>query len=239
MEEIKYDIVDVVEDVTKVGYSIGVFACRFFYQVSNLEALKNSMDAYKVSRFSQRLEYFTHEHEKLTENEKKEFYQDLKSNKQNLNYLYEVIEQARTTTYDLHAKILAILSCSLIQNKEFNFFESSLLANLHTLTYEDFINYEQVLREIHVETLKKGNNGVYGSVLTFKTSDYRFYISIQNFLNIGMLSYPEESFINVPTIQTQKPNGFRKSMDFVANNYSLQLMAILHYILASASHEVE
>lgn len=227
--EKRYDIVDAAEDAAKVGYSVGVFSCKFFYQVSGIEALKNSMDTYIVSRFSQRLEYFRHEHDSITEDEKREFYEDLKNNKQNLNYLYEVIEKARTATHELHAKILAVLSRELIRNKEFNFYESSLVANIHTLTYDDLITYKQVLRETHAESLDK-NNEIHGSLLTHTTFDYRSYISIQKFLNIGMLSYPQEKAIT-PILNLEKTNSFRKSMDFVANDYSLILMAILQHCI--------
>lgn len=231
MSKQRYDIVDAAEDASKVGYSIGVFAAKAFYQVSGIEVLKNSMDAYMVSRFSQRLEYFTHEHDKLSDDEKKAFYNDLQNNKQNLNYLYEVVEKARTSTHDLHAKILAILSCEFIRNKGFNFYESSLIANLHTLTYDDLIIYEQVVRETHVECLKRGKNGVYGSILTLKTTDHRSYISIQKFLNIGMLSYPDDAFINMIGNAKNSSTNFRQSMNFVANDYSLQLMAILQHCI--------
>ncbi len=227
MSKQRYDIVDAAEDASKVGYSIGVFAAKAFYQVSGVEVLKNSMDAYMVSRFSQRLNYFIHEHENITEDEKKDFYSDLINNKQNLNYLYEIVEKARTTTHELHAKILAVLSCELIKNKGFNFYESSLVANLHTLTYDDLVTYEKVIRETHVERLSKPNNGIYGSVLTLTTPDYRSYISIQKFLNIGMLSYPED----VSKLQFEKTNSFRKSMDFVVNDYSLKLMLILQHCI--------
>lgn len=69
----KYDIIDIAEDISQESYNIGRFVCKFFYQVSNLESLKKSMDEYMVSRFSQRLEYFVYEHNKISEKEKKDF----------------------------------------------------------------------------------------------------------------------------------------------------------------------
>ncbi len=148
MSEQRYNIVDAAEDASKVGYSVGVFAAKAFYQVSGIKTLRNSMDAYMLSRFSQRLEYFVHEHENLTYNEKKEFYDDLKNNKQNVNYLYEFVEKARTTTFDIHARIYAVISAKLIRNKTLSYFENNLLSNLHSFNIEDLMHLAFILRVI-------------------------------------------------------------------------------------------
>ncbi len=137
MSKQKYDIVDVAEEIVGFGYSVSVFACKYFYQVSNLEALSNSMDAYIADRFKQRLEYFVFEHKQLTDKEKKDFYQDLSSNKQNLNYLYDFIEKARTTTYEYHVEILAKLSVKLIKNKGLNYYDDVILSYLNNFNDED------------------------------------------------------------------------------------------------------
>ncbi len=137
MNKQEYGIVEVVEDIAKVGYSIIIFASKFFYKVSNIEALKNSMDAFALSRFSQRFEYFTHEHDKLSDDEKEAFYEDLKTNKQNINYLYEFVEKTRKSTFDIHAKIYAILSARLVKNKSLTYFENNLLTNMDILNFED------------------------------------------------------------------------------------------------------
>jgi len=137
MSKQKYDIVDVVEEIVGFGYSVSVFACKYFYQVSNLEALSNSMDAYIADRFKQRLEYFVFEHKQLTDKEKKDFYQDLSSNKQNLNYLNDFIEKARTTTYEYHVEILAKLSVKLIKNKGLNYYDDVILSYLNNFNDED------------------------------------------------------------------------------------------------------
>ena len=70
----KYTILDIAEEISQESYNIGRFVCKFFYQVSSLQSLNKSMDEYMVSRFSQRLEYFVHEHNKISEKEKKDFY---------------------------------------------------------------------------------------------------------------------------------------------------------------------
>lgn len=182
MNKNKYDIIEVAEDLAKTGYSIGSFACKYFYKVSSLEVLNDSMDAYKLSRFKQRLEYFTHEHENISNKEKEDFYSDLKNNTQNLDYLYEFIEKTRTSTYDIHAKILSKLSVSLIKRKGLNYYESSLVSNLSTLNEDDFlIFYFAVL-----------NN----KTLTFELQDNKTntdIIAMTKFANIGFLNKKEDT----------------------------------------------
>lgn len=140
----KYNIVDAAEDAAKFGYSVGVFGAKLFYQVSGLDTLGNAMDSFVAERFRQRLEYFTHEHDKISDKEKKTFYDNLKNNPQNLNYLYEFIEKARMTTYELHAKLLARLSVELVKNNGLTYFDSSLLSNLDTLNDEDILFFFKV-----------------------------------------------------------------------------------------------
>jgi len=148
MNEQRYDIVDAVEDAAKVGYSLTTFACKAFYQVSNLEALKNGMDAYNASRFAQRLEHFTYEHNKLSKEQKKSFYDSLKDNKQNMNYLYEFLEKAKKTTFDIHARIYAVMSARLVKNGLLSYFENDLLSNMHLLNKEDIMHLAFILRVI-------------------------------------------------------------------------------------------
>ncbi len=141
----KYDIIDVVEEFAREGYNIGLFVCNFFYKESSLKSLKNSMDDYMVNRFSQRLEYFAYEHSKISDKEKKEFYDDLVTNDRNLNYLYEFIENARTTTYELQAKFLARLSVELIRNKTLQYQEAELINIVSQLNDIDFLSIKNNL----------------------------------------------------------------------------------------------
>ena len=143
----KYNIVDAAEDAARCGYSVGVFASKLFYQVSGIKDLRSCMDSYIASRFEQRLEYFTYEHDKLSPEQKETFYTNLKENKQHINYLYEFIEKARTTTYDIHAKILAKLSANLIQNGELSYEESSFFDNLLLLNETDIKEFYRMISQ--------------------------------------------------------------------------------------------
>lgn len=207
MSEQKYGIVEAVEDAAKVGYSVGVFASKFFYQVSNIEALKNAMDSYIVSRFSQRLEYFTHEHDRLSEEEKIEFYEDIKTNHQNMNYLYEFVEKARTTTFDMHARIYAVMSARLVKNKTLTYFENDLLSNLHLLNEEDIVHLAFILRiidesddcmkkesesfRIQVELFKQGRPINHAYIIEHKNIEFLIlkpshYYTYQKSIRIGI-----------------------------------------------------
>lgn len=141
----KYNLVDIAEEIAQEGYNIGLFACKFFYQESKLESLKNCMDDYIVNRFSQRLEYFAYEHSKISDKEKKEFYNDLVTNNKNLNYLYEFIENARRTTYEMQAKFLARLSVELIRNKTLQYQEAELINIVLQLNDMDFLSIKNNL----------------------------------------------------------------------------------------------
>jgi len=141
----KYNLIDIAEEITLESYNIGLFACKFFYKVSNLESLKNCMDDYVANRFSQRLEYFAYEHSKISDKEKKEFYDDLVTNNRNLNHLYEFIENARTTTYELQAKFLARLSVELMRNKTLQYQEAELINIVSHLNDIDFLSIKNNL----------------------------------------------------------------------------------------------
>lgn len=176
------NIINISEEIAKKGYAISLFAFKAFYRVSNLEALKNSMDDYIVERFSQRLEYFVYEHEKLSFEEKQKFYNDLANNQQNLNYLYEFVEKARTSTFDLHAKILAKLSVNFIKNKSLNYEESTLLSNMNIFVENDFIEYYKQMKNLEM-TIDENDCYCWAIYPKYFITD----TAIMKFINLGIL----------------------------------------------------
>lgn len=214
MSEQRYDIIDAAEDAAKVGYAVGTFVSRAFYQISNIEALKNGYDAYNIERFAQRLEMFNQEHEKLTIEEKKEFYDELKFNKQNQNYLYDFVEKARTTTYEIHSQIYAVLSKRLVKNKGLNYYEDLILSNLYLLNEEDlrylgFIlyvkdkhsyytdNFTEEKSEIKLIPMiidKRNNNGrlKLQRKITFTVHTYEHYMTYKKCLQFGVFDEVRE-----------------------------------------------
>ena len=141
-------VVDVAEDASSFAYAMGVAGARLFYQVSQVDALKNSMDVHTVERFAQRLEYFTHEHENISSEVKQDFYDDLKTNKLNMDYLHLFFEKTRTSIYEFKSIILAKISVNLIKNKELTYFESNLVVNIDILNDEDIKVFYRFMESI-------------------------------------------------------------------------------------------
>lgn len=195
MSEQIYNIVDATEDSAKVGYSFMVFGLKYFYQVSSVGALKNSYDAYALSRFSQTIETFQFNHEQLNIEERKSFYEDLEYNEQNLHYLYSLFDKARTSTYLLHMKILARLSANLIKNKTLSYFEQNLLNDINTLNNKDILyihrflkNNNESLNDIQDKTTIKNSK-----MIVFKINTHEENMVFEKCLKIGIISI-ENSF---------------------------------------------
>ena len=179
----KYDVLEATEDAAKFGYSVGVFGAKLFYGVSGLSNLDNAMDSFVAERFRQRLDHFAYEHDNLSKKQKEDFYDDLKNNEQNVNYLYGFVEKTRTSTFDLHAKILAKLSVKLIKNKELNYFEDSLFANINIFSEYDFKRF--------YEGMKENSHADLVTEYFFKSeaSPYIEQTLIQKYLNAGLISH--------------------------------------------------
>lgn len=208
----KYDIVAAAEIGCKELYNFGLFGLNAFYKVSNLESLKQSFDAYSLSRFSQAIEAFQYEHEKIDREKRKEFYEDLKYNEQNLAYLYSMFEKARTSTFLIHMKILARLSSLLIENKKLNYWQSSLLANINSLTEDDF-KYLYNLQK------NKITSPLY-------TNDSCQVSAINKFIQSGILSVNESSKTVIGS-----PDDFNFTINFMLNEFSEELFNLLDLII--------
>ncbi|RBQ28423.1 hypothetical protein [Aliarcobacter vitoriensis] len=140
-------VIDAAEDVCKGAYNFSKFALNVFYRASNLKALKESFDAYQIEKLSQVIEDFQYEHSKIDDDKKREFYEDLKYNKQNLEFLYSLFEKSRKSTYRIHMQLLTYLSSSLVNKKELNYHEKTLLSNINILNDEDLIYFHKILKE--------------------------------------------------------------------------------------------
>ncbi|MFW2609773.1 hypothetical protein [Aliarcobacter butzleri] len=211
MSEQRYDIVDIADDICKETYNFGLFGLKAFYKVSNLEALHQSFNAYDISRFSQTIEVFQYEHEKIDEEKRKEFYQDLKYNEQNLAYLYSMFEKARTSSFLIHSKILAWLSTYLVENKELNYYQAAFLANIDTLNELDFKYFYELLKE-------------QPEIKRIFTNDTITVTIINKFLQIGVLSKSDKTNLG----GDGKENKY--SVDFQINEFSKELLEVLDLI---------
>lgn len=211
MNEQRYDIVDIADEVCKGAYDFAKFGLMAFYKVSNLEALNQSLNAYSISRFSQAIEAFQHEHEKISQEKRKEFYEDLKYNDQNLAYLYSMFEKARTSSFLIHSKILAWLSIYLIENKELNYYQASLLANIDSLNELDFKYFYELLKENNTDNISE--------------KDPIKITVIKKFIQIGILSFNDSIYVG----------GNGQTVHFEKNEFSKKLLEILDLIFGQKS----
>lgn len=137
-------IVDFTEELGKEGYSIIKAGVKTLYKAKG-ELAVYTIQSYMNTRFEIRLEDFAYEQDNLSDEAKKNFYKNIDHEK--LNFLFELLEKARTLAYDLHAKILSKLYGNLIKNSKLNYHEKTLLSNIDILNDEDLIHFHRILKE--------------------------------------------------------------------------------------------
>ncbi|AXH14386.1 hypothetical protein CP985_05550 [Malaciobacter mytili LMG 24559] len=187
MNEQRYDIVDMAENASAFGFSLGKGALKYIYKVSSLEALKDSFNAFDFERLLQRCEYFVYEHDKISENTKKEFYADLKHNTQNQNFIYEFVEKLRTTPFDLNARIVARLSSELVKNKSLNYYESIILTNIHMFNNIDWHKIYNHLKDIYSGSLQSHSISLKTQAKTFPVNDYKDHVIFNKLTLLGVI----------------------------------------------------
>ena len=161
-------------------------------------------------RFKIRLQDFAHEEERSSDRSKKKFYEDIDNNK--INILFDLLEKARTTTYDLHAKILAKLYSRLLQNGKLDYYEHALLANINSLSDLDFMYFHNLVKNKPKSPLM--------------TNDDCEYIAINKFIQIGILSKSGLTHFG------GDENG-KLPIDFQINDFSKNLFETLELIKPS------
>jgi len=151
------------EELGKEGYSIVKAGLNTFYKAKG-EIAAYTIDTYMNIRFEIRLEDFTYEQERLSKEQKESFYENI--NARQLNFLFELLEKARTSTYDLHAKILARLYSNLILNGNLDYHESTFLANISILNDEDIYTIYNFLKN-------KKDVDDFNKIVMFKVSNFQ------------------------------------------------------------------
>jgi len=221
MDGNKYDIVDMADEACEGIISVGTFVSRVFYHVSNLDALPQAMDQMSANRFKNRIYKNADIWDKLTDNQRKNFFNDLKSNPQNLNYLYEFFEKIRITMYELHARLLFRLLVELFQNKGLTYFESNLLASIDSFNDVD-------IKRIY-EFLKEHENEKIGVVLEFNFNNYSYLNTYRKSLQLGIIDTvtPGMNFFNPNDKQRDKP----QSRNCYLTQYSNEFLILLNDIL--------
>lgn len=196
-----------INELSKEGYSIVKTGVKTFYKVST-EVATDVIKDYMNTRFEIRLEDFAYEQEQLTKEQKEIFYKNI--DEKQLNFLFELLENTRISTYDMHAKILAKLYVKLIINGGFNYYESSLLANIKALTDQDFIYLYELLKD-------KSESPLY-------TNDSCEVSAINKFIQAGILSVNSHQVIGAT-------EDYDYSVNFMLNDFSKELLEILKLII--------
>lgn len=206
-------IEDAIEEAAKVGYAIGKFAATYFWHSSNLANLKKGFDVFITERLEQRLEEFAFAQKDVTKEQKKEFYEDLKYNQQNLNFLCEFVEKTRVTSFKLHVKILAALSVDFIINKRLDYYQVCLLTNINTFNEIDFKKLYEVVNDRY-------QSKDYEEDICIYTKDPQKAIALNEFINAGVVS--ESKMTNLGSLEDKGA-----PIDFSTNEFSKNLYEIL------------
>lgn len=174
------------EELGKEGYSIIKAGVNTFYKAKG-EMTAYTIDNYMNTRFEIRVEDFAYEQEKLSRKQREKFYENI--NARQLNFLFELLEKARTSTYDLHAKILAQLYGNLILNGNLNYHESTFLANINILNDEDLFVFYNVLEVFINERGYDFDNIIEkNKKLEFETKDYTDLYIYDKLIRVGLIS---------------------------------------------------
>lgn len=216
MDRITNYVVDFTEELSKVGYCIVKAGANSLYKAKG-ELAAYTIQNYMNTRFEIRLEDFAYEQDKLSEETKRNFYDNIDHKK--LNILYELLEQARLTAYDLHAKILTKLFVNFIKNEELNYYEKTLLTNINIFNEIDFKMYKFVMSHYY-----NFNNSKEKSIYSCTTAMSGSLNSIQKFLNLGFFTYPEA------VIGKVEQNSYTFT-DFIESKYSRELYILLSEII--------
>ncbi|MGF7403604.1 hypothetical protein [Campylobacter concisus] len=202
---------EIVELASKESYALIKAAASTLYK-SKVEVVSHFMHSFMDERFKIRLQDFIHEEERSSDRSKKKFYEDIDNN--NINILFDLLEKARTTTYDLHAKILAKLYGRLFQNGKLDYYEHALLANINSLSDLDFMYFYNLVKNKPKSPLM--------------TSDDCEYIAINKFIQIGILSKSGLTHLG------GDGNG-KLPIDFQINDFSKNLFETLELIMPSCN----
>jgi hypothetical protein len=186
MSDITEYLLDFTNELGKEGYSIIKAGVKTLYKVKG-ELAAYTIDNYMNTRFEIRLEDFAFEQDKLSKEAKENFYKNI--NAKQLNFLFELLERARTSTYDLHAKILSRLYANLILNGNLNYHESTLLSNINIMNDEDFFKFTNLLDSfLKRDSINLDTMIMKQECLNFKIESYTDLYIYDKLLRVGLIA---------------------------------------------------
>lgn len=203
-------ILEIAEDAAKQGHSIVKATLNTLFKVHGEDLVLSAKDTYFNERFKWRLEDFVAEEKNISEQDIKKFYENI--NYQQLNYLFELFDKARTSTFDLHAKILSKLYANLLQNSNLNYYESTLLVNITTLNEYDFTYLYDAIKDKTI-----------GESSIVYTNNNDEFIAVRKFIMLGALS--------VGNSKEVIKEGYKHHIYIGLNDFTLIIKTILEDIL--------
>lgn len=215
-------IVDFTEELGKEGYSIIKAGVKTLYKAKG-ELAVYTIQSYMNTRFEIRLEDFAYEQDNLSDEAKKNFYKNIDHEK--LNFLFELLEKARTLAYDLHAKILSKLYGNLIKNGELSYHEKTLLSNINILNDEDLIHFHRILKE-SVSDINEAK--IKEIKISFPIKSYTEYYIFEKLERVGFIVTPSTSGgMNF----APRSEHILENKAFYIHNFTVEIYNLLELIL--------
>jgi hypothetical protein len=221
MRNITNYLLDFTEELGKEGYSIVKAGVKTLYKAKG-ELAVYAIQSYMNTRFEIRLEDFAYEQDNLTKEQKENFYNNIDHEK--LNFLFELLEKARTTAYDLHAKILSKLYGNFLRNSKLNYHEKTLLSNIDILNDEDLIYFHKVLKE-NVKDIDEAE--IKKIKIIFPVKTYTEHYIFEKLVRVGL--FIDSSDINGGRIGGE--NFVLSDKAFYIHNFTVEIYNLLDLIL--------
>lgn len=180
----------------------------------------DAINNYRDYRFTQIQNRFIEEEELLSPEQVKNFYKDIDSTK--LDLLYDLLDKARTTAYDLHTKILSKLYGNFLGKGELDYHEKTLLSNIDVLNDEDLIHFHKVLKE-NVNNIYEAK--IKELKISFPIKTYTEYYIFHKLERVGLIvGSGRETF-------SRRNEEILKDKDFYIHEFTGEMYLFLDEIL--------
>ena len=211
MNKIDKYTVKIKDFVDKEGMPIAKAGVKALYETHGGKTFDGIKDYYFDQRFEERLKSFSHEEEQLTDQEKKEFYENIEAN--NLNYLFELLDKARTSIFDIQANILSKIYLNLLKYNELSSFDIVLLMNINNISLNDVKILNSAINQLDDED----NSYVY------YPKNYMETKTLQRFLMFGIFDLNNNA---------EKKENEESELLYIQNNdFAMYIKKILNDIL--------
>ncbi|MFY9088644.1 hypothetical protein [Arcobacter aquimarinus] len=182
----------------------------------------DAINNYREYRFTQIQNRFIEEEELLSSEQVKNFYKNIDNTK--LDLLFDLLDKARTTAYNLHSKILSKLYGNFLRNGKLDYHEKTLLSNIDMLNDEDLIYFHKVLKE-NVSDINEAE--IKQIKISFPINTYTEHYIFEKIIRVGLIV--ESSDIDLGTI-TDKIS-ILNDRAFYIHNFTVEIYELLELIL--------